>query len=243
MLNRKFLLAGMVALFVTAAVTRKSRHSPNGVHEPLNHSVAHHDAKRVLDMVVASMALLALWPLFALIALAIRITSPGAVFYRATRVGQNGHLFKVYKFRSMVADADKRGPGITTACDSRVTSIGRLLRRTKLDELPQLINVLHGEMSLVGPRPEDPRYVAHYTPEQRLVLAVRPGITSPASVYYRDEESLLTGADWEKQYLEEIMPAKLAIDLDYARGATLWRDIDIIRRTVIALWAPLLNTR
>jgi lipopolysaccharide/colanic/teichoic acid biosynthesis glycosyltransferase len=229
-------------MFVAAAVTRKPRISPNSVHEPLNQSATHQDAKRVLDVVVASIALVTLWPLFALIALVIRITSPGAVFYRAARVGQNGQLFNLYKFRSMVTDADKRGPGITTAGDPRVTPIGRILRRTKLDELPQLINVLRGEMSLVGPRPEDPRYVAHYTPEQRLVLAVRPGITSPASVYYRDEESLLTGGDWEKQYLEEIMPAKLAIDLDYARSATLWRDIDIIRRTVIALWTPLINS-
>ena len=239
MLSRKFLLASIVALFVAAAVTRKPRLSSNGVHEPAN--LSHQEVKRTLDMVVASMALLTLWPLFALIALVIRITSPGAIFYRATRVGQNGQQFKLYKFRSMVADADKRGPGITTSGDSRVTSIGRILRRTKLDELPQLVNVLRGEMSLVGPRPEDPRYVALYTPEQRQVLAVRPGITSPASVYYRDEESLLTGDDWEKQYLEEIMPAKLAIDLEYARCATLWRDIDIIVRTVIALWTPLNN--
>jgi lipopolysaccharide/colanic/teichoic acid biosynthesis glycosyltransferase len=241
MLSRKFLLASIVAVFVAAAVTRKPRLSPYGVHEPVN--LSHQDVKRTLDMVVASMALLTLWPLFALIALIIRITSPGAIFYRATRVGQNGQPFKLYKFRSMVEDADKRGPGITTSGDSRVTSIGRILRRTKLDELPQLVNVLRGEMSLVGPRPEDPRYVALYTPEQRQVLAVRPGITSSASVYYRDEESLLTGADWEKQYLEEIMPAKLAIDLEYARSATLWRDIDIIRRTVIALWTPVFNSR
>lgn len=211
--------------------------SRNGLHQPA--APFSERMKRAFDVVVAAATLLILWPLFALIALAIGVTSPGPILYRATRVGQNGQLFKLYKFRSMVVDADKQGPGITTAGDSRVTPVGRILRRTKLDELPQFINVLRGDMSLVGPRPEDPRYVALYTPEQTEVLRVRPGITSPASVYYRDEEALLSGPDWEKQYVEKVMPAKLAIDLEYARGATLWRDMDILWRTVISLWAPL----
>ena len=123
--------------------------------------------------------------------------------------------FRLYKFRRMVSDADKQGPGITATGDSRITRVGRFLRRTKIDELPQLINVLSGDMSLVGPRPEDPRYVTLYTPEQRRVLAVRPGITSAASLAYRHEEQLLAGADWETVYREEVLPAKLAIDLEY----------------------------
>ncbi|HQE17735.1 MAG TPA: sugar transferase, partial [Aggregatilineales bacterium] len=123
------------------------------------------------------------------------------------------------------------------ADDSRVTRVGRLLRRTKLDELPQLVNVLRGEMSIVGPRPEDPRYVALYTPEQRAqILSIRPGLTSPASVRFRDEEAALSGADWETAYVQQIMPAKLALDLEYVQNASLLRDVGLIVRTVAALW-------
>jgi len=135
----------------------------------------------------------------------------------------------------MVADADKRGPGITATGDSRVTPVGRFLRRTKIDELPQLINVLRGDMSLVGPRPEDPRYVARYTPEQRRVLAVRPGITSAASLTYRHEEQLLSGEDWETVYRTQVMPEKLAIDLAYLQRRTLWSDLVLVFRTVVAM--------
>src|SRR5437762_14127398 len=117
----------------------------------------------------------------------------------------------------MVVDADRRGPGITTAGDRRITPLGRILRRTKLDEFPQCINVLKGDMSIVGPRPEDPRYVTYYTPQQRAVLSVRPGITSPASVRYRHEEAMLQGEDWENTYIRVVLPAKLALDLDYAQ--------------------------
>jgi lipopolysaccharide/colanic/teichoic acid biosynthesis glycosyltransferase len=147
-------------------------------------------------------------------------------------VGKNGELFRPFKFRSMAVGADQQGPGITAAGDARVTRAGRFLRRTKLDELPQLINVLRGDMSLVRPRPEDPRYVALYTPEQRRVLAVRPGITSAASLAYRHEEQLLAGADWETVYREQVLPAKLAIDLDYLARRSLWSDLGLIVRTV-----------
>jgi lipopolysaccharide/colanic/teichoic acid biosynthesis glycosyltransferase len=156
------------------------------------------------------------------------VDSAGPIFYRAQRVGKDGVLFYLYKFRSMTAGADKQGPGITAAGDSRVTRVGRFLRRTKLDELPQLINVLKGEMSLVGPRPEDPRYVALYTPEQRPVLAARPGITSAASLQYRHEEQLLSGADWETVYRQEVMPAKINIDLAYWQKRTVWSDLRLI---------------
>lgn len=193
-------------------------------------------SKRIFDLLASALGLIILSPIFALIALLIRLTSPGPVFYRARRVGQGGREFTLYKFRSMVADADRRGPGITTAGDPRVTSIGRVLRRTKLDELPQLWNVLRGDMSLVGPRPEDPRYVALYTPEQRRVLDVRPGITSLASIEYRNEEAVLHGPDWEQHYIHEVMPAKLAIDLRYVQRATLFTDLLIILRTLLALF-------
>lgn len=191
--------------------------------------------KRGFDVLASAAGLLILSPLLVGVAAAISLTSPGPIFYKATRVGRGGQEFSLYKFRSMVVDADKRGPGITTSGDPRITRVGRLLRRSKLDELPQLINVLRGDMSLVGPRPEDPRYVALYNPEQREVLKVRPGITSLASVNYRHEEELLSGQDWEQVYVQEILPLKLALDLEYARNANLWTDCVLIFRTLFAL--------
>ena len=191
--------------------------------------------RRLLDVIAAAGGLIVFSPLFLLIAVLIKRDSPGPVFYRARRVGKDGHEFRLYKFRSMVADADRQGPGITASGDSRVTRVGLMLRRTKLDELPQLINVLTGDMSLVGPRPEDPRYVALYTDEQRQVLAVRPGVTSAASLTYRDESALLSGENWERHYIQEIMPHKLAIDLDYQARRTLASDLNLIMRTVLAL--------
>jgi lipopolysaccharide/colanic/teichoic acid biosynthesis glycosyltransferase len=184
--------------------------------------------------VVSTLGLLLLSPVFLLCALLIKLDSSGPVFYRARRVGQYGNPFYQYKFRSMVVIAEQAGPGITTAHDKRITKIGRFLRHYKLDELPQLINVLKGEMSLVGPRPETPHYVAHYTTTQRQILNTLPGITSPASLTYRHEQSLLVGDDWEKIYLREIMPQKLAIELEYLARRTLWQDLALIVRT---LWA------
>ena len=190
--------------------------------------------RRLLDLVVAAAGLLILSPLFALLAAAVKLSSRGPVFHRGERVGRGGRPFELYKFRSMrVGEA---GPHITRAGDSRITAIGRLLRRTKLDELPQLINVLRGDMSLVGPRPEAPRYVALYDAEQRRILSVRPGITSPASLRYRSEEAQLVGDDWERLYVEEIMPAKLRIDLDYIGRRTLASDLRVIAGTVAALF-------
>lgn len=192
--------------------------------------------RRLLDIIASMAGLAVLSPLFVLVGLWIKLDSPGPVFYRAPRVGQDGRLFRLYKFRSMVIDADKRGPGITAAGDTRITSVGRFLRRTKIDELPQLINVLRGDMSLVGPRPEDPRYVAFYTPEQRRVLAVRPGITSAASLIYRHEEQLLSGEDWETIYRTKVLPEKLAIDLAYLEQRTLGSDLKLIFRTIAAMF-------
>jgi lipopolysaccharide/colanic/teichoic acid biosynthesis glycosyltransferase len=192
--------------------------------------------RRLLDIVASGAGLAVLSPLFVLVGLWIKLDSPGPVFYRANRVGRAGRPFRLYKFRSMVADADRQGPGITATGDMRVTRAGRFLRRTKIDELPQLINVLRGDMSLVGPRPEDPRYVALYTPEQRRVLTVRPGITSAASLAYRHEEQLLSGADWETVYRTRVLPDKLAIDLAYLTRRTLGSDLKLIFQTIAAIF-------
>ncbi len=192
--------------------------------------------RRLFDILVAGSGLLLLSPLFVLVALAIKFNSLGPVFYRAQRVGKDGDLFRLFKFRSMVFGADKNGPGITVSGDARITSVGRFLRRSKIDELPQLLNVLLGDMSLVGPRPEDPRYVAHYTPEQRQALRVRPGITSAASLAYRHEEQMLAGADWEVAYRTQVLPAKLAIDLDYLAHRTLLSDLRLILDTILAMF-------
>lgn len=191
--------------------------------------------KRAVDLICAALGLVVLSPILLGVALAIKLSSPGPVFYRATRVGRGGTPFRLYKFRSMVVDADRRGPAITAGGDPRVTPIGRWLRRTKVDELPQLLNVLAGEMSLVGPRPEDPRYVALYDDDQRRILTVRPGITSAASLAYRHEEALLSGPDWERTYRTTIMPQKLAIDLAYVEKQSLWEDFRIILFTIVAM--------
>ncbi len=190
---------------------------------------------RLLDMAGAAIGLIALSPLFAAISVAIKRHDGGPVFYRAARVGKGGKLFKLYKFRTMVTDADRLGPGITASGDNRITPIGKWLRRTKLDELPQLINVLLGDMSLVGPRPEDPRYVALYTEEQRRVLNARPGITSAASLAYRHEEQMLSGPDWETRYRNEVMPAKIAVDLEYLAQRNLFSDLRLILRTIASM--------
>ena len=192
--------------------------------------------KRTFDLFVALMGLFLTWPLLAIIAIAVKLDSPGPVFFRGQRVGRFGHWFSMYKFRSMVAGAARKGPGITASGDARVTRIGKILRRTKLDELPQLINVVRGEMSLVGPRPEDPRYVALYTPEQRRVLSVRPGVTSMASVKYRNEEAILSQGNLDDVYVNKVMPEKLAIDLAYLDEQTFWRDLGVLGLTFLALF-------
>lgn len=191
---------------------------------------------RLLDVIASATGLLVLSPLLLVIAVLVKFQDGGPILYRALRVGRHGVPFRLYKFRTMVAGADKRGPAVTAAGDARVTRFGRFMRRHKLDELPQLINVLVGQMSLVGPRPEDPRYVALYTDEQRRVLDVRPGITSAASLAYRDEESVLSGDDWESVYRTQVMPAKLALDLAYIARRTVFTDIGLILRTVAAMF-------
>ena len=189
-------------------------------------------AKRGLDVSVALGGLVLFSPLFLVCSVLAKLQSPGGVFFFGPRVGQGGKPFKMIKFRSMVDDAPKRGAGVTAANDRRITPIGRFLRRTKLDELPNLINVLKGDMSLVGPRPELPRYVALYTPEQRAVLAVRPGITGPTQLRFRDEEALLAShPDPETYYVSTVMPEKIALDLEYIANRSFWRDVGYLLQT------------
>lgn len=193
-------------------------------------------SKRLFDIVAALCGLALLAPLFALAALWIRVDSPGPVFYRQQRVGRHGKLFSIYKFRTMRTQAP---PAIqlTVGQDPRITRAGRFLRRYKLDELPQLINVVHGTMSLVGPRPEVPRYVACYPPAVRdIVLSVAPGITDWASILYREESDILgRAADPERAYLETILPAKLDYYVRYVRERGFWTDLRIIFSTLSAL--------
>ena len=187
-------------------------------------------AKRGLDVLLSGLALAALSLLLLLIAALVKLDSPGPALYRALRVGRDGQSFMMLKFRTMHVGADA-GSGITGAQDARVTSVGRWLRARRLDELPQLINVLRGEMSLVGPRPESPRYVARYAPEQLAVLRARPGITGPTQLRFRDEAALLTEPDIEAQYIREVLPAKLASDLEYVARRSLWLDLRLLGQT------------
>jgi len=192
--------------------------------------------KRLMDVVISGCALFVLWPVLLLIAAAIKIDDPGPVFYRQVRVGKDGKTFRIFKFRTMVVDADKKGLAITVGRDSRITRVGALLRKSKLDELAQLINVFTGEMSFVGPRPEVPKYVDMYTPYQRQVLLVRPGITDYASIAYRNENDMLEGAqDPERMYIEQIMPDKIELNMKYLREISPAADIRLILRTIAAV--------
>jgi lipopolysaccharide/colanic/teichoic acid biosynthesis glycosyltransferase len=193
-------------------------------------------SKRLFDIVAASLGLLLLAPLLLPIALWIRLDSPGPVIFRQQRVGRGGALFDIYKFRTMfVNPADQRQ--LTVGHDPRVTRAGRFLRHYKLDELPQLLNVVQGTMSLVGPRPEVPRYVACYPPQVRaLVLSVAPGITDWASILYKEESAILGRApDPERAYVETILPAKLEYYVRYVRERSFWLDLRIILRTLAAI--------
>jgi len=194
--------------------------------------------KRTFDLFVSFLVILIALPLWLAVAVAIKLDSPGSIFHRATRIGQDGKPFTLYKFRTMVADAAQKGPGITHGNDTRITRAGHFLRRLKIDEMPQLINVLQGEMSIVGPRPEDPRYVAHYTPEQRRVLTVRPGMASPAFIQYRHEEELLAAAgdDLENTYLTVILPDKLRLDLEYIAQQSFLGDLAILAQAAVSLF-------
>lgn len=196
--------------------------------------------KRCFDLIAASMALLILWPLFIVIALWIKWDSKGPVFFKQIRVGRNEKNFAIWKFRSMSVPRSPQAAGllITVGEDTRVTRSGAFIRKTKLDELPQLINVVRGEMSIVGPRPEVPRYIAFYTEAQKkIVLSVRPGITDNASILFRDENLILgQSKDPEKTYIEEVLPIKIAHYIAYVQQRSFIKDIQIIFSTIKILF-------
>ena len=183
--------------------------------------------KRSYDIVFSFLGLVALLPVFIIIAIAIKIDSPGPIFYTQSRVGKDGKNFKIYKFRKMHEFVGNRGSKLTLAHDQRMTRVGSFLRKTKLDELPQAWNVLKGDMAVVGPRPETPNFVKHYSREQRDVLKVRPGITDYASIYFMDEGAILERvADPETYYIETIMPKKINMSRSYIRDMTLVNDFE-----------------
>ena len=195
--------------------------------------------KRLFDVFLSSVLLVILSPLLLILALLIKRNSPGPVFFRGVRAGRYGKPFRIYKFRTMVADAERLGGFSTADDDPRITRIGRRLRKHKLDELPQLINVLKDEMSLVGPRPEVPHYVNLYTDEERAILTVRPGLTDWASIWNPDEGAILAGSpNPEKTYMEKIRPGKLRLQLKYVRERSFRNDIVILLLTLRALVTP-----
>jgi len=189
--------------------------------------------KRWADIAIAVLALLCLCPLIVVIGLIVRCSSAGPVLYRQKRVGLDGSLFNIYKFRTMYIDSDRVGPSVTSADDSRITPVGRWLRAKKLDEIPQLLNVLRGDMSLVGPRPQVPRFVDHFEPSLRtVVLAIRPGITGPTALRFRHEEEMLANkTDRETYYIQEILPVKLSMDAEYVQTRSFWGDMKIMGET------------
>ena len=190
--------------------------------------------KRFFDLVFSVVGLLALSPFFLVIALLIKIDSAGPVFFRQVRVGRNLFPFKIHKFRTMVVNASDLGPSVTTDDDPRVTRVGKILRTYKLDELPQLIDVLIGDMSLVGPRPELPKYVDVYSDfDKKIIFSVKPGITDKASIEFRNEYELIANAsDVDRVYIEKILPNKLRYYHEYVDTRSLWLDIKIIFKTV-----------
>lgn len=190
-------------------------------------------AKRFFDLFWACLGLLLIWPLFVVVALLIKLEDGRSVFFRQERVGRDSQAFRIWKFRTMRVGADRMGPAITVGADPRITRVGRWLRASKVDELPQLLNVWTGEMSLVGPRPEVRKYVDLYSEDQRKVLALRPGITDPASIKYRNEGDLLAQSECpDDLYVGTIMPDKIQINLAYAQRANLWSDVRVIFATL-----------
>ena len=192
---------------------------------------------RLFDFITSFCGLILLFPVFVLAALWIKIDSKGPIFFRQERVGFQGALFRIHKFRTMVSDAEKKGKQITVGADSRITTVGSFLRKYKLDELPQLIDVLVGNMSLVGPRPEVPKYIDYYSDnEKHDVLSVKPGITDNASIEFRDESELLASSkDPEATYISEVLPKKIALYRQYVRERSFFGDVAIIFKTVFLI--------
>jgi lipopolysaccharide/colanic/teichoic acid biosynthesis glycosyltransferase len=193
--------------------------------------------KRILDVVGSALGLLLLLPVLAVVAVIIKLDSPGPIFFRQERIGRGGRSFRIFKFRSMVIGAARNGPALTVRADTRITRVGIFLRRSKLDELPQLINVLAGDMSIVGPRPEVPEFMKFYAPDQRaIILSMRPGITDYAAILFRDESSLLDpNSDPVEVYRHRIMPIKFAYYERYSREIGVLNDLRTILATILLL--------
>jgi lipopolysaccharide/colanic/teichoic acid biosynthesis glycosyltransferase len=192
--------------------------------------------KRIFDIIASSIGIILLFPVYLSIVLAIKLTSKGSFLYKQKRVGVRGKDFYIFKFRTMYLDSDKKGLLTVGDKDPRVTYIGYYLRKFKLDELPQLFNVLIGDMSIVGPRPEVRRYVDLYSPEDMIVLSIRPGITDYASIHFRNENEILKGsANPEQKYIDEIMPIKLNLNKKYVQDKGFFKDILIIFKTFYSI--------
>ena len=193
--------------------------------------------KRLLDFSAALTGLLVLWPLFAVMAVAIKLDSPGPVFFKQQRIGRYFKPFWIYKFRTMVVDAQRRGGLLTADADPRITRVGQVLRRSKLDELPQLINILKGDMSLVGPRPEVARYVQLFRRDYEEILTIKPGITDLASLKYRNEASLLAQAqNPEQEYVSRVLPDKIRMAKEYVHHSSMGFDLSLLFRTIFKLF-------
>ena len=191
--------------------------------------------KRAFDLAFSIVALLILWPVYVILAIAIKLDSPGPVFFRQERVTQYGKTFYIHKFRTMVQNADK-GSLVTVGADCRITRVGRLIRKCRLDEISQLIDVFCGTMTLVGTRPEVPKYTAQYTPRMLATLLLPAGVTNLASIYYKDEAALLDGAeDVDKTYVEEVLPGKMHYNLKAIESFSFWGDMRIMLMTVLAV--------
>ena len=192
--------------------------------------------KRCFDVAVSAVMLLVLAPVFAVLAVAIKLDSPGPVFYRQVRVTQYGREFRIFKFRSMVSDADKRGSLVTVSGDSRITRVGHFIRKCRLDELCQLIDIFRGTMTFVGTRPEVPKYVAAYTPEMMATLLLPAGVTSKASILYKDEAELLDAAeDVDAVYIRDVLPDKMRYNLDELKSFSFFSDLKTMFQTVFAV--------
>lgn len=192
--------------------------------------------KRLFDLFFSIIGTILLLPLFVIVAVAVKVESTGPIFFRQERVGQFGDLFRIIKFRTMVIDAEQRGPQVSTGDDQRITMVGKLIRKYKIDELPQLFNVILGQMSLVGPRPEVPRYVDLFKEDYEKILTVKPGITDIASLEFRDENKLLNGVvNPEEKYLTAILPVKIGYYHQYIRKQSLLTDFKLIVKTLLAI--------
>jgi len=200
--------------------------------------------RRIIDILIALLALPLLLPLLVFISLAIFLESPGNPLYGRCRIGKDGKPFRMWKFRTMIVGAERLGSAVTTRRDPRVTQVGRFLRKTKLDEWPQFFNLLLGDLTLIGPRPEDPGIVQHYTPEQREILRVKPGITGPTQIHYTgiEAEAIPDGKDAERFYIDCLLDRKLRLDLEYLKTRTFFSDCRVVLQTASLITRALIHT-